>query len=117
MLRIILVLLGHIFLAIGLIGIFVPLLPTTPFILIAGSCYAKGSERFYSSLMKNAYCRSVIQDWQKNKAISMKSKILAISLLLGSMVYVLLAISHILIKLILTIFLLSVSLYIARRPS
>ena len=55
LIRPILIILGTIFLAIGIIGILIPLLPTTPFLLLAAACYARGSNRFYNWLLCNKF--------------------------------------------------------------
>jgi len=51
--KLLLIIAGSFFLVIGIIGIFVPVLPTTPFLVLAAACYAKSSERFYNWLINN----------------------------------------------------------------
>ena len=72
---------GTIFLGLGIIGIFLPILPTTPFLLLAAACYARSSEKFYNWLIKNRVFGSYIKNYRAGKGIPIKVKILAISFL------------------------------------
>ena len=72
--------LGFIFLGLGVIGVFLPLLPTTPFLLVSAGCFARSSERWHRWLLSNRIFGPIIKDWQDKKCISMSTKIFAISL-------------------------------------
>jgi uncharacterized membrane protein YbaN (DUF454 family) len=72
--------LGFIFLGIGLIGVFLPLLPTTPFLLVAAGCFARSSEKWHRWLLSNRIFGPIISDWQERKCISFSTKVIAISL-------------------------------------
>ena len=63
--------------ALGVIGVFVPLLPTVPFMLLAAFCFARGSERFHTWLMDHPQFGPAIHDWQRHGAISRRAKIAA----------------------------------------
>ncbi len=76
-----LILLGHICVGLGAIGIVLPLVPTTPFLLLAAACYARGSERFYNWLLNNKYFGQYIRDYRDGKGIPLKAKIIAIILI------------------------------------
>ena len=69
---------GHICLALGVLGFVLPLLPGTVFLLAAAFCYARGSQRFYKWLLQNKWFGPPIKDWQEHKAMTVKSKVLAI---------------------------------------
>ncbi|MFO6421994.1 YbaN family protein [Motilimonas sp. KMU-193] len=58
----------------GLIGIPLPVLPTTPFILLAAFCFAKSSERFHQALLNHPWFGPMIRDWQAKRAIAKKTK-------------------------------------------
>lgn len=73
--------LGTIFLICGVIGIFLPLLPTTPFLLLAAACYVKASPRLYRRLMANKYLGSYIENYRAGRGIPAKAKLLSISVL------------------------------------
>jgi uncharacterized membrane protein YbaN (DUF454 family) len=72
---------GTVALALGLIGIFLPLLPTTPFVLLAAACYARGSRRFYDWLLAQRTFGPIIHEWQHHRSIPYKTKITAIVLM------------------------------------
>ena len=60
-LRYLLIVFGTFFLFLGLIGIILPLLPTTPFLLLAAACYARSSKKYHSWLLKNKLFGSYIK--------------------------------------------------------
>ena len=78
-LRIILISLGIISLALGIIGIFVPVLPTTPFLLVSVALFAKSSPKLYYKLLNNKYLGEYIKNFRVHKAIPLETKIFAIS--------------------------------------
>lgn len=65
----------------GLIGIFLPLLPTTPFVLLAAACYARGSRRFYDWLLAQRTFGPIIHEWERHRSIPYKTKITAVALM------------------------------------
>ncbi len=79
--RIFLVVLGTLFVIIGIIGIFLPILPTTPFMLLAAGCYAKSSSRFYNWIMNNRIFGPIIREWRQYRSIPRKAKYTAMVLL------------------------------------
>jgi len=68
---------GLIALALGLIGIPLPLLPTTPFLLLAAFCFGKSSDRMHNWIMNHPKLSPPINDWHNHGAISKKAKGLA----------------------------------------
>ncbi len=80
----ILIICGAISLILGLIGAVLPVLPTTPFIILAAYCFSKGSKRLHIWLTSLPYCGRVILDWEKNKVIRPHIKLYAVSLLITS---------------------------------
>lgn len=72
---------GTFFLACGIIGIFLPILPTTPFLLLAAACYARSSKRFYNWLLNNKWFGNYIKNYREGKGVPLKVKILSISFL------------------------------------
>ncbi|MDR1592966.1 MAG: YbaN family protein [Prevotellaceae bacterium] len=79
--KIFLVTLGSIFLGLGILGIFLPLLPTTPFLLLTTICYAKSSRRLLKKLLANRLVGKYITEYQQNKGIRKSIKIYVLSLL------------------------------------
>jgi len=76
-----LILVGHFSAAVGILGILIPLLPTTPFLLLAAACYARSSERFYNWLINNKWLGNYIKNYREKKIIPLKVKVLSLSLL------------------------------------
>jgi uncharacterized membrane protein YbaN (DUF454 family) len=72
---------GTLALVLGLLGIFLPLLPTTPFVLLAAACYARGSRRFYDWLLAQRTFGPIVYEWQQHRSIPFKTKITAIVLM------------------------------------
>ena len=73
--------LGSIFLVLGAIGIFVPILPTTPFLLLSAACYFRGSGRMHSWLINNKVFGGYLKNYKEGKGMSAKAKIFTITLL------------------------------------
>jgi len=76
-----LIAIGTICLAIGVIGIFTPILPTTPFLLLAAACYLRSSPRFHRWLMNNRIFGSYIRNYTEGRGIPIKVKLFTIALL------------------------------------
>jgi uncharacterized membrane protein YbaN (DUF454 family) len=72
---------GTVFLVLGIVGIFLPLLPTTPFVLLAAACYARGSRRFYDWLLANRTFGPMILEWRQHGSIPYRTKLTAIALM------------------------------------
>jgi uncharacterized protein len=73
--------LGTLSLILGVIGIFVPGLPTTPFLLISAALYIRSSEKLYRKLVSNRVLGPYIQNYHKNKGMTRKQKVFAIVLM------------------------------------
>jgi len=72
---------GTLCVSLGFIGMFVPILPTTPFLLLAAVCYARSSQRFYMWLLTNRWCGQYIRRYREGKGVPLRQKVLAITLL------------------------------------
>lgn len=68
-------------LSLGVLGIFVPLLPTTPFLLLASACFVRSSERLHNWLIHHKVFGNYIRCYQQYRAISLRSKVLTVSVL------------------------------------
>ncbi len=69
---------GGVSVLLGVIGIFLPLLPTTPFLLLAAYCFQRSSPRLHAWLINHPRFGAAIQDWREHGAISRAAKIKAI---------------------------------------
>lgn len=79
--RTVILLIGFICLALGILGIFLPLLPTTPFLLLAAACFVRASDRLYQWLVNHKIFGLYIRNYREYKAIPLKMKISSIALL------------------------------------
>ena len=76
--RLTLILIGFISLALGALGIFVPLLPTTPFLLLSAFAFANSSERMHQWLLDHNIFGPLIDNWRQHRAISRRAKVVSI---------------------------------------
>lgn len=76
--KILLIICGWIFVALGVIGIFLPVMPTTSFLLLAAACFAKSSEKFYNWLLNNKILGPFIRDYYLYRGMPARSKVIAI---------------------------------------
>jgi len=79
--RVLFLVAGSVFVALGAIGLFLPLLPTTPLLLLAAACYARGSRRFYDWLLANRTFGPLIHEWRTYGSIPYRTKLSAIALM------------------------------------
>ena len=79
--RVVLLIFGTVALVLGIIGIFLPGLPTTPFVLVAAACYARASESFYRRLIANPTVGPLIIEWRRHHSIPYRIKVIAITLM------------------------------------
>lgn len=77
----VLLFLGFLSLACGVVGIFVPLLPTTPFLLLAAALFFRSSPRAYKWLLGHKRLGPYIRDFRENRSMPLRAKIIALSLL------------------------------------
>lgn len=67
---------GTFFLAIGAIGVVIPVLPTTPFLLLAAACYIRGSDRLYHWMINNSIFGKFIRNYKEGRGITLRNKAL-----------------------------------------
>jgi uncharacterized protein len=81
LLKPIFIFLGSFFTVLGFVGIVIPLLPTTPFLLLAAFCYARSSEKLYNKLLNTKWLGEYIKSFQAGHGIPPRTKITAILVL------------------------------------
>lgn len=69
---------GSVSLVLGLIGVVVPGLPTTPFILLAAACYAKASPRLHAWLLNHRLTGPLLRDWERHRSLTRRTKTIAV---------------------------------------
>jgi uncharacterized membrane protein YbaN (DUF454 family) len=79
--RALLIATGTICVALGVLGIFLPLLPTTVFLLMAAGCYARSSERFYQRLITNRFLGGYIRNHREGRGMRRRDKAVTVALL------------------------------------
>jgi len=118
MVRLLLIVAGTICLIIGVIGMVVPLLPTTPFLLLATACYCRSSTRLYNWLLSNRWFGTYIKNYREGKGIPLKTKIVALTILWAVILYSVFFVVNILIaQLVLVVIAVAVSLHILKVPT
>ncbi|MBC8144176.1 MAG: YbaN family protein [bacterium] len=106
--------LGTIFVGLGIAGIILPLLPATPFFLLASACYLRGSERLHSWLMNHRYLGSYLRNYQEHRAMPMGAKIATLIVLWISIGFSIVAVDKLWVRIILVITALCTTTYILR---
>jgi len=116
--KIIILSLGHLFLVLGIIGAFLPVLPTTPFLLLAAFCYSKSSQKLHDWILNHKYFGPSIRNWHEHGIISKKAKaIAAITLVLVMSLRIPTLNVHLAIKIFANLILLGVLWFVLSRPS
>ena len=73
--------LGTLFVVLGVLGIFLPILPTTPFLLLAAGCFARSSSRVYHWLLNHRAFGPIILEWREHRAMPYRAKRVALILI------------------------------------
>jgi len=112
------IILGTLFLVIGCIGLILPILPTTPFLILAAACYGRGSDRIYGWMMRNRLFGEFIKNYLEGKGIKSRQKIITLVFL---WVMIIFTTAYIIENMIIRIFLLiiafTVSVHILKLPT
>ncbi len=100
--------------AIGIIGVFVPILPTTPFLLLAAACYLRSSQKFYHWLLNNRLFGAYVRNYLQGRGMPRKIKIFTILLLWTTITCsIVFAVQSLIIRIILLVIAAGVSVHIA----
>lgn len=85
--RIFLTVCGCLSVCLGIIGIFLPLLPTTPFLLLAAACFFRSSPRLYEWLLRHKHLGPYVRNFREHKAIPLRAKIISVSMVWITLLY------------------------------
>ncbi len=111
--RPLLIIAGTLLVGLGIIGILMPVLPTTPFLLLAAACYARSSQRFYHWLLNNKWFGNYIKNYIQRKGVPIKVNIIAITWLWITIGFsVVFAVEFFIVRLILIVIAIGVSIHI-----
>lgn len=113
--KILLIATGTFLIGVSIVGIFIPVLPTTPFLLLSAALYARSSKRFYNWLINNRILGRYIKNYREGKGIPVKAKITAISILWITIGYsAIFAIEILWVRILLVIIAIGVTVHIVR---
>jgi len=84
-LKIVWMIFGHVFLTLGVIGIFLPILPTTPFLLLTVACYSRGSQRLEAWMLNHQKFGPSLREWRSYRVIRIRAKVAATAAIFASM--------------------------------
>ena len=117
--RWLLIVAGTFSLALGAIGVFLPILPTTPFLLLSAACYMRSSQRMHKWLLENRWFGEYIKNYQEGRGIPFKTKIIVLTFLWAGIIYsAFIALDEILIaQVALLLIAVGVSIHLIRLPT
>jgi len=105
---------GTVSVGVGIAGIFLPVLPTTPFLLLAAYCYMRSSNRLYRWLMNNRFFGSYVRNYVEGRGMPLHLKIITIALLWTTIgLTTAFGVEHIAIRIVLIIIAVAVTIHIA----
>jgi uncharacterized membrane protein YbaN (DUF454 family) len=108
-----LLILGTACVAIGIVGVVVPVLPTTPFLLLAAACYIRSSERFYCWLVNNRFCGAYIKNYLEGRGMPLRVKVFTVLLLWAAIIIsIFVAAPNLAVKIVLIVVALGVTAHI-----
>ncbi|MBY8965395.1 YbaN family protein [Algiphilus sp.] len=108
--------LAYLFVGLAFIGVFLPGLPTVPFLLLAAWFAARGSEKLHRWLYAHPTFGQLLIDWEREKAVSRKAKVLAIVMLIASWLFMYWRLGPHWLLLVISITFVTVSIFLITRP-
>ncbi len=110
--KFLLITIGYVSIGLGILGIFLPLLPTTPFVLLAGYCFLKSSNRLYMWIITHKIFGKYIYNYMHHRTITLKTKITSILLLWISIITSLFFVKNLLVKILLIFVAIGVTIHL-----
>lgn len=108
---------GHALLVVGVVGMFIPVFPSTPFVVMAVVCYERGSSRFHVFLVEHKYIGPHLQNWQENRSIPLYVKIMSTSMIAVGITWTWFTVPSFWAKFLFTLVGASVAAYLLTRPT
>lgn len=105
---------GTIALLLGIVGIFLPLLPTTPFLLLASACYMRGSERMHRWLMNQRHLGPYLRSYQQGLGIPLRAKVAALATMWTSLTVSIWLVPLVWLRVLLAVIGVAVTIYLLR---
>ena len=107
---------GLFFVGLAILGASLPILPTTPFLLVAAACFAKSSPRLHNKLLNNRVFGQLIKDWQEHRSISLKSKVISLLTMFVTVLYSCMILPETFYKILVVLLIIGPAIFIARLP-
>lgn len=107
---------GLVSVALGIVGAFLPLLPTTPFMLLAAWCFLRSSEKMHAWLYRQPGIGPALTNWEQRRAIALRAKIIAISTMALSLIIIWWRVEILPVKIGVSMILTTVAIFISTRP-
>jgi uncharacterized membrane protein YbaN (DUF454 family) len=107
---------GTLSLILGIAGIFLPLLPTTPFLLLASACYVRGSERLHRRLLEHPHLGPYIRNFEEGKGIPRRAKVTVILLMWVTCAFSIYLVPHTAARIVLGLISVAVTIWLVRMP-
>ena len=105
---------GTVFVGLGIAGAILPLLPATPFFLLASACYVRGSDRLYDWLMNHRMFGAYIRNFQSGAGVPRRAKIVMVIMLWASITYSMIAVDITAVRIVMVAVLIGVTTLILR---
>jgi len=116
--RILLMTAGTVCVGLGAVGMVLPILPSTPFLLLAAACYCRSSDKLYNWLITNKHFGALIKNYREGKGLTVKTKITAVTVLWTTILVSTVFFVNLLVAQIAMIFVaVAVSTYLLRLPT
>lgn len=113
----ILIVLGGIFLVLAVLGVFLPLLPTTPFLLLASACFARSSTKLHNWLRNHGSFGRYLRDYEDGHGIPLRAKVIAMAMMWPSMFYSMYRVPLLPVRILLLLIAFGVTVYLWRLPT
>ena len=115
--RLVFAVIGTVALAIGVLGIVLPVLPTTPFLLLAAACYARASTRLYGWLLGQSALGPIITRWRETGSLAPGVKARAIVIVIVTFAVSILLVDGLLVRALLLVTAAILTVFLARLPT
>lgn len=115
--KLLLTMVGIVAIVLGVIGIFLPLLPTTPFLLLAAACFARSSTRMHNWMMSHRLLGEYLRNYEQGRGIPARAKVIALVMMWSSLTYAAWRYEALWLRVLILIIGAGVSIYLVRLPN
>jgi uncharacterized protein len=115
--RLLYVLAGHFFLVLGILGVVLPVMPGTPFIILASACYLRGSPRLYAWLQNHRFLGPYLRAFEEGKGLPARVKAIAIATMWIGITVTIVFFAPVIVAFVLVAIAVGVTIYLLRMPT